>query len=177
MSGRICFLFAISPLADLGDLPENSRIFDPGNGNGTVLRLPGIGYPDSDLLLRFQGEWMMGDTWLLWLALPCGLDWRMGARAMRFVRRLSMARSTDIQGPWSLRQFVELFPTVSDSIFYQHFYNEFGNDLGKMLDAEFRLLPIISGDDPAALLEADYRVSDEDALADTEPDPATIWEG
>lgn len=157
---RIAFLFATSKVADLDALPEGVQVFRPENGNGLTVRLPGLEYPESDLLLRFLGARVIGGaTWRLWLVLPVSLDWRQGARVARFIRRVALARPAAVKGPWSLREFAESFPTVAAEV------------LGPQLQPP----EVLAGDEPEAMPSADYRPTDAEAHDNAEPDPATIF--
>lgn len=158
---RVCFLCAVKAASDLSALPEGFVYLpDPQNGNGPTIRKTSLEYPWSDFLVRWLGSRMIGgSTWFLVLVLPVALEWEWGARAYRFLRRVQLAYSTRLQGPWSLRQFAELYPTVAST----------------MLGPQQQPPEVMAGDEPGQLPGADYRPSDQDALADTEPGPTTIF--
>lgn len=156
---RVCFMFATSATVDLDSLPEGVRVLDTGDGNGLTIRLPGE-YPDNTLLLRHQGKrTISGTQWQLWLCIPCSLDWRIGAKVARFIRRVALARPAKVRGPWSLRQFRSLYPTVA----------------AELLGAGDEPPLVIAGDEPASYPRADYRPTDSDATNDVEPDPSIIF--
>ena len=176
MSERIYFLFATNSAVDLEDLPEGVRVLTPENGNGLTLRLPSLDYPESDLLLRHQGARTLGgQTWHLWLVMPLSLNWRQGAKVLRFLRRVSLAHPARVRGPWSLKRFAELFPAVADAVLYPHRHDADGNDLGKVPGAPMQTPCALEAGDTTTAPDADYRPSDDEASNDTEPEPGEVF--
>lgn len=180
-TGRICFLFACKD--NLTELPknvktpfhENVEILDPNNGNGITIRGPGQ-YPESDFLLKCLGKHTISSAiWYLHLVLPVSLNWRRGAAALRFMRRVALAYPVRIAGPWSLKSFAEKFPVIADKILYQHKFDEAGNDLGKVAGAKLQAPNVMVGDVPEMLLDGDYRPTDTNCINDVEPNPASIY--
>jgi len=173
---RVYFLFATSSTVDLDDLPEGVTVGDFEMGNGPCIRLPGLEYPESDLMVRSCGSRQLGgQTWRLWFVMPVSQDWRQGARVARFIRRVALARPAKVRGPWSLKQLAELFPAVADAVLYPHRYDFDGTDLGKVPGAPLQTPDALCSGDTLAAPGVDYRPSDEDATNDTEPDPGDLF--
>jgi len=123
--------------------------------------------------------------WTIILCTPLPLDWRLGPRAFRKLRRFVIGEGNQngegeyyLAGPWSIQKVAELYPGFAERYLKVGVFTEEGEWIGPIPDAELIAPHVILGDfSPEKTATLDYNPTDQACTDDEEPVEEDIFFG